>query len=465
MTTMSRGVLERHRTVGIDLAIRASQVAQLFDNGKPVGKPIRFRFTADDLKRFVRTIKEGVEEGTPITAVMEPTDMSWFPVATWLKQSGVTVIRVKGQRVKALRKYLSEHAKTDTADAHVLGTLPGFGTRNLDPVIVPSAPYQVLQRLTKQRNRYQAQICASRRRLLDLIRWSCPSLEAVLPGPLTQLTLAILEKLLDPPKVLAMRPSTLVRFLARHASGDHPQSGPFIANLAQNLQSVAKETLALYGDHVDFTALQCEVAQEVEHVRLWQRHIEVLEQRTTEISRQIHPDNLLQSIPGIGPVLAPLILGVLGEVHRFRSVDHLRGFCGLFPVCSSSGGVDRPGQWLAKSGNNRLKCALYTAADVARKIDPELALVYRRLMVDKGHHHKQALCAVANRLLNRIYHVLKTGQPYILRDLDHHPISVQEGKRMVKDTLSVPQEVRDSRRKHPGGPGMKTTIKKMPQKT
>jgi hypothetical protein len=53
---MSSGVLERHRTVGIDLAIRASQVAQLFDNGKPVGKPIRFRFTADDLKRFVQTI-------------------------------------------------------------------------------------------------------------------------------------------------------------------------------------------------------------------------------------------------------------------------------------------------------------------------------------------------------------------------------------------------------------------------
>ena len=48
---------------------------------------------------------------------MEPTGMSWFPVALWLKQAGIKVIRVKGQRVRALRRYLSEHTKTDAADA------------------------------------------------------------------------------------------------------------------------------------------------------------------------------------------------------------------------------------------------------------------------------------------------------------------------------------------------------------
>ena len=47
---------------------------------------------------------------------MEPTGMSWFPVAHWLADAGVAVARVKGKRVKALRRYLSEHAKTDLAD-------------------------------------------------------------------------------------------------------------------------------------------------------------------------------------------------------------------------------------------------------------------------------------------------------------------------------------------------------------
>jgi hypothetical protein len=31
-------------------------------------------------------------------------------------------------------------------------------------------------------------------------------------------------------------------------------------------------------------------------------------------------------------------------------------------------------------------------------------------MVGRGHHHKQALCAVATRLVNRIGMVLRTGR-------------------------------------------------------
>ncbi|WP_338911153.1 IS110 family transposase [Mycetohabitans rhizoxinica] len=175
----------RHRTIGIDLAIRAVQVAQVFDDGRAVGKPIRFRLTSTDLKRFVFVIKNGITAETPITAVMEPTGMAWFPVANWLQRAGIRVIRVKGQRVKALRKYLSEHAKTDTADAHVLGAIPGFGGRGLDPVHVPVPEQHALQRLTKQRHRYQERVCSARRRVLDLIRWACPALEPVLPNTVT----------------------------------------------------------------------------------------------------------------------------------------------------------------------------------------------------------------------------------------------------------------------------------------
>ena len=97
------------RTVGIDLAIRGEHVAQVFEDGRPLGKPIRFRLTAKSLQRFVDTITAGLPEGTPVRAVMEPTGMAWFPVAVWLSRAGVTVIRIKGQRVRALRRYLSEH--------------------------------------------------------------------------------------------------------------------------------------------------------------------------------------------------------------------------------------------------------------------------------------------------------------------------------------------------------------------
>lgn len=167
------------------------------------------------------------------------------------------------------------------------------------------------------------------------------------------------------------------------------------------------------------------------------------------IYQRVHPSDALRSIPGIGATLAPLLIGVLGYAKRFRNEDHIRGFCGMFPTRSSSGGIEKPGQRLTKSGSDRVKRALYIAADVARKIDPDLAAVYWRLMVNKGHHHKQAICAVATRLINRIYRVLKTGEPYVLRDQEGNSISVQEGKRIVAAQFKVPLEVRQSRRNQP----------------
>ena len=69
-------------------------------------------------------------------------------------------------------------------------------------------------------------------------------------------------------------------------------------------------------------------------------------------------------------------------------------------------------------------------------------------MVRKGHHHKQALCAVATRLVNRIGKVLRTGEDYELRDTDGTPISVAEGRQIVVERFSIPAEIRNARRRH-----------------
>ncbi|MCW2239682.1 transposase [Azospirillum canadense] len=126
---------------------------------------------------------------------------------------------------------------------------------------------------------------------------------------------------------------------------------------------------------------------------------------------------------------------------------HLRGFCGLVPKRSASGGVERPGQKLTKSGHDRIKRALYLAADTARRVDPQLAEVDWRLMVHKGHHHRQALCAVANRLVNRILSVLRSGRSYGLRGLEGEPITVAQGRQIIAARFSVPAAIRGSRRR------------------
>lgn len=128
-----------HRTIGIDLAIRGDHVAQIYDDGRPAGRPVRFRHDPGSLDRFVMHVLEGVGPQDQVQAIMKPTGMSWFLVAHRLTDASVTVIRVKGKRVKALRRYLSEHTKTDMADAQVLAAILGFGGPRLDRVHIPAA--------------------------------------------------------------------------------------------------------------------------------------------------------------------------------------------------------------------------------------------------------------------------------------------------------------------------------------
>ena len=87
------------------------------------------------------------------------------------------------------------------------------------------------------------------------------------------------------------------------------------------------------------------------------------------------------------------------------------------------------------------------AADIARKFDPDLARVYFTMMVRKGKHHRQALCAVATRLTNRIHTVLKEGRPYVLRNFDGQSITIPEGRAIVDVQFTVPAATRARHRR------------------
>ncbi len=63
-------------------------------------------------------------------------------------------------------------------------------------------------------------------------------------------------------------------------------------------------------------------------------------------------------------------------------------------------------------------------------------------MVERGKHHNQAVCACATHLLDRVLAVLRTDQPYELRDVDGRMVSVAEARAIVLERYQVPTEVR-----------------------
>jgi transposase len=111
----------------------------------------------------------------------------------------------------------------------------------------------------------------------------------------------------------------------------------------------------------------------------------------------------LQTLSGVGPLLACHLLAEIGDVRRFRRPRQITRASGLDPVVSESGDTRRRGR-LSKQGSPHLRWALVEAAQHGwRPASPDCAL-YRRTARRCGAG--RAKLAVARRIGHRAFHVL-----------------------------------------------------------
>ena len=119
-------------------------------------------------------------------------------------------------------------------------------------------------------------------------------------------------------------------------------------------------------------------------------------------------DDLLQSAPGIGPVVARTLLAELPELGRLnrRAIAKL---VGIAPMSRDSGRWR--GQRTIQGGRATVRAAMYMATLVATRANPVIRAFYQRLLA-LGKPKKVALIACMRKLLTILNHMLRTRQPW-----------------------------------------------------
>ena len=120
---------------------------------------------------------------------------------------------------------------------------------------------------------------------------------------------------------------------------------------------------------------------------------------------------LLDSIPGVGPQTASTVLAELPPVARVPSAQAAAAYCGLSPREFRSGSSVRGRTRLSKSGNARLRKALYLPALTAIRFNPVVRGFYARLRA-AGKPKMQAVGACMRKLVMICYGVLKNRTPF-----------------------------------------------------
>ena len=118
---------------------------------------------------------------------------------------------------------------------------------------------------------------------------------------------------------------------------------------------------------------------------------------------------LIQSVPGIGPIITASLLVEIADIKRFATFAQFNSFIGFCPGEHSSGEKERKGT-ITSRHHNALRSLLIEAAWTAVKKDPALSLAFSYLK--KRMTAKRAIIRIARKLLNRIYHVWAKNENY-----------------------------------------------------
>jgi transposase len=128
-----------------------------------------------------------------------------------------------------------------------------------------------------------------------------------------------------------------------------------------------------------------------------------------------HPDlrqqcQLLESIPGIGKRTATRLLAEIEDISQYKSARQVAAYAGLTPRNNRSG-TRRGATRLSKTGNARVRKALFLPAMVAKRHNPVVRSFCQRL-AQHGKTKMQLVGAAMRKLVHIAFGVLKSGKVF-----------------------------------------------------
>jgi transposase len=260
-----------------------------------------------------------------------------------------------------------------------------------------------LQMLTSHRDDLKGDWVRGVNRLRALLAGFFPALEAAMDYS-TRAPLILLTGFQTPAALRAASAETVRAFLLEH--GAVARTVPAIA--AKALAAAAAQTLSVPTQAIS-APLVARLASELLDL---DRQIRELDKQIVDrFNGHRHPQRIA-SVIGFGPILAAQLLADTDgdPLRMFATPARLAAYAGLAPVPRDSGRV-RGNLRQPKRYHRRLRHVFHMAAFIAVNLDGPSRDFYRRKRAE-GKRHTQALIALARRLVDVIWALLRDEREF-----------------------------------------------------
>ena len=378
--------------VGIDIAKLNHFASAISSDGEILIEPFKFTNDADGFQLLTSKLENLALQDDSLIIGLESTahygdNLVRYLVASYFKVCVLNPIKTSSMRKNNIRK-----TKTDKVDTYIIAktlmiqdSYRFVSFYDLDLMDLKQLG-RFRQKTIKQRTRLKIQ-------LVSYVDQVFPELQYFFKSGLHQKAVYALLKEAPTPLDIASMHMTHLSHLLVTASHGH-----FKKEQAKELRVLAQKSVG-----ANDSSLSIQITHTIAQIELLDSQLERVEAEMTGIMK--FNDSVIMTIPGIGYINGGMILGEIGNIHRFSNPSKLLAFAGLDPSVYQSGNFQAKQTRMSKRGSRVLRYALMNAAHNVVKNNATFKAYYNAKMAE-GRTHYNALGHCAGKLVRIIWKML-----------------------------------------------------------
>ncbi len=386
--------------VGIDIGKNNHVASMMDDTGKVVFKAFSFPNTSDGGNALFSKLASYSLKPSDFEIGMEATGHYWLSVYSFLFEKSFLLHVINPIQTDGWRRGTEiRRRKNDIIDSVLIADLIRYG-QFVETKLADEDLFS-LRTLTRFRTYLVESISDLKRKVVCVLDQVFPEYQSIFSDIFGKTSKEILLQFSSPIDFESVSSETLAQLLAQLS---RQKVG---AAKAEQLKAAASSSFGVTFSKNSFTF---QLKALIEQISFIEKQVKETEVEISSIMKKL--ESPITTITGIGSVTGAAILSEIGDISKFDSPRKLVAFAGLDATVTQSGEFEAAHNVMSKRGSPYLRKAIFQSALIASFKDPVLSVYYQKKRAE-GKHHLTCVGAVARKMCNIIYAVLKSNQPYV----------------------------------------------------